>query len=251
MIIRSCLLILFLVFHAHGSVSVHQQVPNIVNFQNNLLAPILARPHLRDLSTNPHLNWTQKTGTKTHDFILPKLDYDDVVQEILDEYDFIAITERMDESLVVMKMLLNLTLEEIMYTKPARSAGSFSNGPEGRPCVYLIPSFLTPGMSEFLESSDWKTRIKGDELLYQAAYRSLDRTIHALGRDKVERTLAQFKKAQAYAQEQCAGQIRGMCNDEGRPIPKEQRTCYIWSEGCDYQCLNSMLWPPELIQEVG
>jgi hypothetical protein len=179
------------------------------------------------------------------------MDYHQVVQEILDDYDFIAITERMDESLVVMKILLNLTMDEIVYSKPARSAGSFSNGPEGRPCVYLIPSFLTPGMTRYLESSEWRTRIEGDELLYQAAYRSLDRTIEALGRDRVERTLARFRKAQAYAQSRCEGKVVGMCNEEGRAIPKDNRTCYIWAEGCDYQCLNSMTFPPELIKEVG
>ncbi|KAL3912263.1 MAG: hypothetical protein SGILL_006952 [Bacillariaceae sp.] len=194
----------------HFAVSVHQQVPNFANFVNNMKSSSLARPHLRDLSTNPHYNWTKKTGPKPGQFILPKLDYHQVVQEILKDYDFIAITERMDESLVVMKMLLNLSLEEILYTKAARSAGSFSNGPEGRPCVYLTPSFLTPAMTEYLESSDWKTRIKGDELLYQAAYKSLDRTIDALGRPKVERTLAQFKKAQAHVQEKCEGQVRGI-----------------------------------------
>ena len=88
----------------------------------------MSRFHLRDLSTNPNINWTESKGNHNWQFSLPPLDYHKVVQDILNDYDFIAITERMDESLVVMKILLNLTLDEILYSKPARSAGSFSNG---------------------------------------------------------------------------------------------------------------------------
>lgn len=46
----------------------------------------------------------------------PNVSMDRIVQDILDEYNFIAVTERMDESLVAMQMLLNLTTKDILYT---------------------------------------------------------------------------------------------------------------------------------------
>jgi hypothetical protein len=227
----------------YGSVSVRQVDPIDANFLNELAHLPNSRMHLRDLAVNPKLVMTQGGG-KTHS--LPPLNYHAVVQEILDDYDFIGVTERMDESLIVMKFLLNLTLKEILYVKPARTSGSFSNGYIDRPCVYLIPSFVTPGIEKYFESPEWKKRIEGDELLYRAANKSLDRTIDAIGRDRVERAMQQFNKAQAYVQEQCEGKVRSMCDDGGKVVPPGNRTCYIWGEGCDYQCINDLTLPPEL-----
>mmetsp|Transcript_9841 Transcript_9841/g.17978 ORF Transcript_9841/g.17978 Transcript_9841/m.17978 type:complete len:195 (+) Transcript_9841:3-587(+) len=188
-----------------------------------------------------------KNATAGNFTILP-VNYTAVVDDILQAYDFIAITERMDESLVVLKLLLNLTMKEILYIAPARSQGSYSNGPAAtRPCVYIMPSFLSPEMNDYLQSDDWKRRIVGDELLYMAAYKSLDRTIDALGRDRVQRILSQFKKAQAYVQAQCQGQIRSMCDENGNVV--RNKTCYIWGEGCDYQCLNSLTLPSEFLDD--
>jgi Galactose-3-O-sulfotransferase len=229
-----------------SSVSVSQVEPTDEEFLHELASIPYARMHLRDLTLNPKHVLHRGKGKSVS---LPPLDYPAVVQEILDDYDFIAVTERMDESLIVMKFLLNLTLKEILYVKPSRTAGSFSNGYSDRPCVYLVPSFVTPGMERYFESPEWKKRIVGDELLYRAANKSLDRTIDALGRDRVERTVQQFKKAQAYVQQQCKGKIRSMCDEGGKVVPRENRTCYIWAEGCDYQCIDSLTFPPELLVE--
>ncbi|KAG7351972.1 galactose-3-O-sulfotransferase [Nitzschia inconspicua] len=230
----------------HFVVSVAQIEPTDKNFLAQLASVPYSRMHLQDLVVDPELVIYKGSG-KSHQ--LPPLNYTAVVEDILDAYDFIGITERMDESLIVLKYLLNLTIEEILYVKPARTAGSFSNGFEDRPCVYLIPSFVTPKVAAYFESPEWKRRVAGDELLYRAANKSLDRTIDALGRDRVERTMEQFKRAQAYVQEQCKGKVRSMCDEGGAVIPPKNRTCYIWGEGCDYQCLNSLRIPPELLIE--
>jgi Galactose-3-O-sulfotransferase len=223
-----------------------QVEPTDENFLNQLATLPYSRMHLQDLTVNPKHVIYRGQG-KSHS--LPPLDYPAVVQEILNDYDFIGVTERMDESLIAMKYLLNLTLKEILYAKPARTAGSFSNGYSDRPCTYLIPSFLTPGMEKYFKSPEWKKRIEGDELLYRAANKSLDRTLDAIGRDRVERTMQQFKKGQTYVQQQCQGKIRSMCDEGGKVVPRENRTCYIWAEGCDYQCINALTFPPELLVE--
>jgi hypothetical protein len=156
----------------------------------------------------------------------------------LDEYDFIAITERMDESLIVFKLLLGLDLYDILYIK-ARSAGTFSNGPAVRPCIYLIPAFLTPGMEEFFESKEWKNSNAIDILLYKAAYKSLDNTIEALGKALVQRELEEFHKAQELAADYCRDQVKEFCTPGGNLTPRNERTCVIWGEGCDFACLNN------------
>jgi hypothetical protein len=73
----------------------------------------------------------------------------------------------------------------------------------------------------------------------------LDRTIEALGKEKVEETLQQFRKAQMEAQDHCAGKVFGLCSNAGA-TPIEKNTCYIWAEGCDHQCLDSLTLPNDL-----
>jgi hypothetical protein len=157
----------------------------------------------------------------------------------LDSYDFIAVTERMDESLIIWKILFHLDYYDILFLK-ARSSGTFSNGPseKSRPCVYLVPSFLTPTMQEFFESKEWKDSNAVDIMLYQAIYQSLDNTIEAVGKDLFQKQLSIFRQAKTLAEEFCDGKVRGTCTSGGLLIPVQNRTCVIWGEGCDYQCLQ-------------
>jgi Sulfotransferase family len=162
-----------------------------------------------------------------------------IIGHILEDYDLIAIMERMDESLVVLQMLLNLSTKEILYTR-ARSGGSFSNGYKSRPCIYILPSFISPSMKTFLESDEWKEHIAPDVEFYKAAHKSLDRTIEALGRKEFEKNLALFKKGQKLAAEQCTGRVRTMCSSAGEVIRPVNTTCYIWGEGCDHDCIDEL-----------
>jgi hypothetical protein len=66
------------------------------------------------------------------------VNYAHAVQSVLQNYDFIALLERFDESLVVLKMLLDLDFEDILYVKD-RSEGTFTNGYNDRPCIYILP----------------------------------------------------------------------------------------------------------------
>jgi len=215
--------------------------------------------HLRKLSTKKNSGYFRKHKARRN---LPRnhhlVNYTVVVEEILEAYDFIAVTERMDESLVAFKLLLGLDVEEILYaTAASRASGSFSNGPKEEPCVYIIPSFLTDGMKQYFYdyqyNEAWRIFSYGDALLHRAAEASLDRTIHEVfGKERFEKELEEFRNAKAYAQAICSEEpdlIVGMCDDSGRRIPIENRTCYIWAEGCDQKCLNERV-PNKIPQEV-
>ncbi len=76
--------------------------------------------------------------------------------------------------------------------------------------------------------------------MYQAVHKSLDLTIDQLGRDEFQRQLHVFRKVNQRAQEHCASRAVGMCSEGGAPIPKANRTCYIWSEGCSHACLDEI-----------
>jgi hypothetical protein len=168
----------------------------------------------------------------------PDFNGEKMVAEILEDYNFIAVMERMDESLVVLQMLLGLTTREILYTR-ARSGGSFSNGWQGRPCFYIMPSFVSEGMKEYFASEEYQNAIKYDMMVFQAVHKSLDRTIESLG-DEFSKNLAALKRGLKLAQSHCQGRIRPMCSPGGEPIPPANRTCYIWAEGCDHDCIDDL-----------
>eukprot|EP00522_Entomoneis_paludosa_P011089 CAMPEP_0172440380 /NCGR_PEP_ID=MMETSP1065-20121228/1011_1 /TAXON_ID=265537 /ORGANISM="Amphiprora paludosa, Strain CCMP125" /LENGTH=437 /DNA_ID=CAMNT_0013189173 /DNA_START=107 /DNA_END=1417 /DNA_ORIENTATION=- len=164
----------------------------------------------------------------------------EVVRDIVNGYDFLAVTERMDESLVVMQMLLNLTTKEILYTH-SRGSGTFSNGPRERPCIFIPRSFVTPGMQKYFESDEWQRVIRGDLLLYKAANESLDRTIEALGPKEFQRNLQALKQGLKLAEDNCkGGRVVTLCNEGGEAIPFVNNTCYIWGEACDHECINEL-----------
>jgi len=212
----------------HFSVSVHLKDPTDRIFQQELSAPFFNNYYIRDLAL-------RQTPTPAK--------YEQTVKEIIDGYNFIAITERLDESLVVFKMLLHLELEDILYVRE-RSQGSFSNGPPlTRPCLYVWPSFVTKGMKAFFASKKWENQVKGDYMLYEAAKKSLDLTIERLGRVRFEGELARFKAALKTAQEVCGPRAVSMCKEDGSPA--KNTTCYIWGEGCSHACLDEIKVPPE------
>eukprot|EP00536_Pseudo-nitzschia_multiseries_P006166 jgi/Psemu1/192459/e_gw1.128.31.1 len=248
----------------HFSVSVHQKEPtdeNFLNFatrplgSNSLIKDMTFRENLTEKITNEWSDFRKQPRPNDHDDgassasarAESSLDYHEIVSEILDGYDFIAVMERMDESLVALKLLLGLTVEEILYVKASRAAGSFQNGPRPkRPCVYLVPSFLTPSMQAFFyHGTAWREFSKGDRLLHNAANKSLDATISKVfGKERFAKELFEFRNAQAYANAVCTSRpnlVVGMCDGAGHSItddPNRNTTCYIWSEGCDHECLD-------------
>lgn len=165
---------------------------------------------------------------------------DTIIDDILSDYNFVGILERIDESLVVLQMLLNLTTKEILYTR-TRTSGAFSNGWTGRPCLWVIQSFLTPGMEDFFNSPIWGRHIVKDDLrLYSAINASLDRTIEKLGKENVAKNLYRLKRGLQIAQNNCHGRVIQMCDEAGRYHFDNETTCYIWSEGCDHECINEL-----------
>ena len=224
----------------HFAVSATQVEPTDENFKKVLRRRDMEDVYIRDLAMRS--GWEERKDNKTK-----------VVEEILNAYDFIAVTERMDESLVVLKILLNLKIEDILYLSE-RTQGGFSNGPpKDRPCIYIIPSFLTPGMKKFFASEEWAERMEGDNLMYAAAVKSLDLTIDALGRKKVEREVRRFRIANNYAKEKCQSQVRSLCDEGGERASEAEHgahtTCYIWGEGCAHACLDKLhLRDPEFEQ---
>jgi hypothetical protein len=165
----------------------------------------------------------------------------EAANRIFEDFDFIGISERMDETAVLLMMLLDLPMSDVLFLS-AKGKGGYDDGGGrgyGHSCTYIWPSFVSPGMQDFFDTNEeWHSMVKYDLEFYKTANASMDLTIHALGRDLFESNLAKFKTAQSEAKEKCLPRTVFPCDDAGRL--HEDANC-IWNDsGCGVECLDEI-----------
>jgi hypothetical protein len=175
------------------------------------------------------------------------------VQELLDGYDFLGVLERLDESLAVLQLLLGLHTEDLLHL-PSRTSGSYeaTTSQTTKPCVYYHPSEITLEMKEWFYSPEFDEYFDADVLVYQAVNKSLDDTIDALGRERVDLAVRRFQWAQRRAKEQCADVVKFPCSADG--VLQEPNDCLFSDVACGYQCLDkvgSELAENQEFQQIG
>jgi len=135
----------------------------------------------------------------------------ETIDNVIGEYDFIGVAERMDDSLITLSFLLNLTLDEIYFSN-ARVSGSYDYISSKKKCILIKKAKLTPGMKEYFDSDDWKASMAGDFILYNAAVARLDYTIDTVvGREAFEERLKEFKKLSKSINDQCEPVCANVC----------------------------------------
>lgn len=153
------------------------------------------------------------------------------IQNILQEYDFIGVTERMEESAVVFMMLMDLNIADILYLD-AKGSGGYDDY-----CYLITKSFVSHHMKEYFQSPQWHEKVKWDTLLYQAVNESLDLTIdQTLGRDAFNVNLEQFRSAQAKVREVCKGREVFPCTSDGKR--NKNKDCLWKDSGCGKSCID-------------
>jgi hypothetical protein len=177
--------------------------------------------------------------------------YERFVQVILESYDFIGVSERMDESLVVLQLLLGLETQDLLYLPTAPKATNNNNDindPTGTALDYYeqwgnnecrpVPEAkVTVEMKEWLYSEEFEAFVQGDVMFYKAVNASLDITIDALGRDRVQRGVKQLQWALALAREACPN-VQYPCSSNGEMPPKTD--CIFSNVACGYECLDTV-----------
>jgi Sulfotransferase family len=182
--------------------------------------------------------YMNQLSTVTH--VVGKSDPVQTANSILEEYDFVAVTERFDESAVVLAMLLNIPIADVLYLTAKGNGGFDDAGGKGGAlgCTYITPSFLSEGMKEYFRSDEWQERVHWDHVFYQAANRSLDLTIESLGRDKVEKNLAKYRHAKDRANEVCLPKTTFPCSAKGE---LNRETDCLWKDSaCGSDCLDEI-----------
>lgn len=163
---------------------------------------------------------------------------------VLGDYDFIGVTERMDESLVLLSMILDIPLEDVLYVS-AKSNGGFDDGRFHRQCFYIVPTFVTPGMREFFESKEWQDLIYSELQVYRAVNASLDITIKAVGKSKFEKRLRTYRQLKELVTSKCLPTIQYPCDTGGELHANgshlTETPCLYSDSGCGYDCIDRIL----------
>ncbi|CAB9525451.1 expressed unknown protein [Seminavis robusta] len=187
----------------------------------------------------PHFSaWSPKDRIRVKN---PEDIQERVQRMVQQDYDFMLVVERMDESLVALSLLLGIDVADVLVTS-SKVAGSYFYDPPRHQCVSLTKSFASPAVKEYLESDDWKAQNYGDYLLHAAANRSLDLTIERLGRQRFDVAMERYRLLQKREKEQCAPHVQFPCSKSGQPQPKRARQeCYQRDFGCGYKCIDEIV----------
>ena len=230
----------------HFEVSRKKVEPTDMNFRQwirDARASNIDQYYLRALATTPY-SIRNSSSSSSSSTITTITDGTAVrtANQILQDYDFIAITERMDESIVALQLILNLTIADVLYLN-AKRQGEFDDGGYRQECVRVQASFVSPGMREYFTTSDeWKIMTHVDTLLHQAANRSLDLTIEqSIGRERFDTALRKFRHAQQVIQKHCFHKARFPCSSRGIYQPAVAYHDCLWHDsGCGKSCIDDL-----------
>jgi hypothetical protein len=176
------------------------------------------------------------------------------VVSVIAGYDFLIVVERLPESLVVMALLTGLDITDLL-TMSSKQAGMWyytGGGRQKGKCIALIKPIQSLSTKALFESHEWKKDHVGDSLLHATAVHSLDRTIEALGVDKVKQAVADLKRWQDRVELACSNAGVGAaasknetqypCSATGEPqLELSATSCYIRDFGCGYPCIDRIV----------
>jgi hypothetical protein len=177
------------------------------------------------------------------------------VTAIMESFDFVAVQERMEESLVAMSMLLGIPVRGIIHLSPAKvgwpgtkkKLGHFqTNIKDPSKCTYIVPAFVSPGLEEYFATPAYQNSVKGERILYQVANRTLDLTIATFNQKEFETNLNTFRQAQARALYKCQDEpaipnaSQFPCMRNGKFNTVEEAECVQGDFGCGFKCLDQV-----------
>jgi hypothetical protein len=163
---------------------------NELNRHKNLQFKHLAMAYVNSADGPSSANRTSPTRYKVESPMTSRSNIIEMIQnDILANFHFIGVSERMEESLVVLKMLLQLETQDVIVLS-SKLNGGLDDGRFDGTCVKIQPSYTTPDVDTYLEE-EFRV-LNHDFFLHAVANRSLDLTIDSIGREKFDRELVLY-----------------------------------------------------------
>ena len=173
------------------------------------------------------------------------------VRQVLSEYDFIFVHERLEESLVALQLLMGLQTTDIL-SMPLHVGGSYLYD-RHIGCTQLLSPPKLPHLhhnyvsahsddndddykqtndaennreivtflDDYFQSPTWFAQNYGDYLLLGAAHTSLDRTIAELGNERFQKALTKFQRLQQRVLEVCSKRVVFPCSSSNGSIQRD------------------------------
>lgn len=190
----------------------------------------------------PQVNYISHRLPLTSYDISTKSSKKELVQEIINEYNFIGIFDRLDESLVALQLLLGLNAGDILYVS-SKVSGGYDDGAAGHKCVKIPSSAnLSQDIKSYISSDEnFNEMLSIPKLLYKAANKSLDLTIqNIIGQEKFNKALDEHRYLMSLVNEKCAPNATFPCSKDGEHQKKSGNDCYYIDSGCGYHCLDEL-----------
>lgn len=154
----------------------------------------------------------------------------DTVDDIFNHYGVVGLTERLDESLVVLAASLKVPLSDVLYLSAKNSSAGFVVGKNSQTQCEAHPS-------RDEEPQDIKDLLDGEFRQANALdYQLVERANSALDAKIAEMNLTpaikKFQDLLAKAQKTC--EVAGT----DKELIQNIVDCYVEDEGCNYRCLN-------------
>lgn len=161
------------------------------------------------------------------------------LQMILNTYDMLLVVDRLEESIVVLSIILQLPVNYFL-TNNAKQAGSWYHVRENQ-CIRLhsATASIRQSVSEqVFRSLEWQRRHSIDRVLYEIANVSLTRTIDYY-RTEFDQRYAEYQSYKRRIEAICASQDVFPCSFNGTSqLAVSTQHCYLRDFGCGYPCID-------------
>mmetsp|Transcript_16508 Transcript_16508/g.20178 ORF Transcript_16508/g.20178 Transcript_16508/m.20178 type:complete len:464 (-) Transcript_16508:156-1547(-) len=188
-----------------------------------------------------NMTWSMENKEKVKD---PK-NVHERLQQLLNAYDSFIVTERIDESLVALALLMDIDISTVLATS-AKVSGSYQlqrRGPKSKrgKCVFRRKVPVPQGVYDFLKTPPYLAMTYADQILYRASNISLDLTIkETIGADLFYKSLKEYQRLADQAQDYCGIRLGSGCYENGtKTVPIEP--CYVADFLCGYKCLDEVV----------
>ncbi|KAL7572362.1 hypothetical protein ACA910_021573 [Epithemia clementina (nom. ined.)] len=179
----------------------------------------------------------------------PKQSAVQMVQSILQSYDFLFLVDEMTKSLIVFAWITGLPVGDLMVAS-SKQSGSWYAQPKKKKCVQLIPPVHSAAIQNFLESdAKWKRKHAIDRLLYAAVQQSLDKTMEQQqigggSRQVLDQLVQEWNQLQSDLETECSNETFWPCSSGGQlQLDLAQQSCYTRDFGCGHACYDRQFLP--------
>ena len=163
-----------------------------------------------------------------------------VFASLLELYDFIAVAERMEESLAVLTLLWNVRPSDVIVLS-SKTKGGYDDGKFQKQCRKIPHAEISRNIQDYLQSSKYQND-NLDHPLYALANASLDKTIAFLGVDRVTERRQLIRNMQTRAEMECSDKAVYPCSSNGvLQRAAARKSCYIDDSGCGHACVDAVL----------